>query len=105
MSLDDAGGIVVVNCDNQASVEAFNSGRARDRVIAACARAIWYLSAAMQVELQFKHVPGRDMTVPDALSRASANPYYNKLSAQIVYDLSLKPIKISHGLFTYMSFM
>ena len=66
---EDAGNVVVVNCDNQPAVDAFSGGRAEDPVLSACARAMWFLSAQNQVTYEFRHIPGDLMCVPDALSR------------------------------------
>ena len=39
------GGTIEVHCDNKAAVDALTSGRARDQVLAACCRAIWFHAA------------------------------------------------------------
>ena len=60
---------VEIKCDNMAVVEVLKSGRARDCVLAMCARNIWLLSAMFNVELVVNHIPGCHNVVADLLSR------------------------------------
>ena len=52
-----------------AVVEVLRSGRARDGVLAMCARNIWLLSAMFNVELVINHIPGCTNDIADLLSR------------------------------------
>ena len=81
----DEGNVVVINCDNQAAVEAYRGGRARDKVPSACARALWFLSANNNVMYEFNHIPGELMVIPDALSRTMTGPKYRRLADQYIY--------------------
>ena len=92
-------------CDNQASVEAFRSGRARDRVIGACARALWYVSAAMNVTFRFLHLPGEQNLVADALSRACLSREHKAAAICLIAGLKLnlktpKPCAFSMVIFS-----
>ena len=78
----DGGGTVIIHCDNTATVETYNAGRARDPVLQACARALWYLSATRDIRFNFVHIPGEDMQVADALSHVSLSPAYSASAAR-----------------------
>ena len=64
-------------------VEVHSLGRARDRIIATCARNIWLLAASYNINVIVTHFRGHDNCVADLLSRwyQSANNYdkLNKL--------------------------
>ena len=60
---------ILVKCDNPAVVHVLTTGRTRDAFLAACARNIWLVSAQNDVELLYRHVPGKDNGVADLLSR------------------------------------
>ena len=105
VSADQAGGTVEVMCDNNASVNAFTSGRARDSVLAACARALWYHAAGTDVDLTFTHVPGEGMVLPDALSRASLDAGGRARADTLISRLSLQRVPISRTQFNYKKFM
>ena len=60
---------VEIKCDNMAMVEVLRSGRARDSILAMCARNIWLLAAMFNVKLVINHIPGSHNTVADLLSR------------------------------------
>ena len=100
-----AGGIVQVFCDNQPSVDALTSGRAKDPVLAACARALWLHAARTDTDLEFTHMPGEGMALPDALSRASFGEKSRKTADDLIYKLSLKNVGINAEVFSYGSFL
>ena len=100
-----AGGVVEVYCDNSASVSAYTSGRARDGVLAACCRAMWFVAAATNTSLEFAHVPGESMILPDALSRAHADPRLNAKAQEIISKRPLQRQPIDKRAFCYSSFM
>ena len=66
---NDSGKTVLVKCDNESTVYSLKFGRARDAVMAACARGMWFLGASKNINFIFEHVPGVNMVVADALSR------------------------------------
>ena len=104
-TMDHAGGIVEVYCDNQASVSAYSSGRARDYVLAACCRAMWFKAAATQTTLRFTHVPGEAMVLPDALSRAHLSVDMKRQADAIIDKMGLTHINPSAALYAYKSFL
>ena len=56
-------------CDNQAVIEVLSSGRARDQILAMCARNIWLLTATYNIALLVSHIQGTKNNVADLLSR------------------------------------
>ena len=56
-------------CDNQAVVEVLSAGRARDQVLATCARNVWFLTATYNIALMVSHIQGAHNNVADLLSR------------------------------------
>ena len=102
---DCAGGTIEVMCDNRPSVDAFTSGRARDEVLAACARALWFHAAATDVDIRFTHVPGEGMALPDALSRAAVDAAGRARADRLITKLSLRRVRIKGADFNYKSFL
>ena len=100
----DAGTVVIINCDNQAAVEAYRGGRARDKVLSACARALWFLSANNGVIYEFNHIPGDLMTIPDALSRAMTGPKYRSLADKFIQEMNLQCVEVPRSAFMFSSF-
>ena len=72
-----------------ATVQALTSGRARNHVLAECARACWMIQAIHSVKLVFRHLPGIRNPVADALSRAHMNRHYFDLAMKYVTDNGL----------------
>ena len=99
-----AGGTIEIMCDNRPSVDAFTSGRARDPVLAACARALWFHAAQADVDLRFIHVPGEAMTLADALSRASLGATARAQADALITKLSLSRVKVDRLSFSYKAF-
>ena len=60
---------LLVKCDNEAVVKVLQSGRARDPLLGAFARNIWYISALADIDVQYVHVMGKANRVADLLSR------------------------------------
>ena len=102
---EHAGGVIEVYCDNSAAASSYSSGRARDPVLAACCRAMWYKAAATQTTLTFAHVPGTSMILPDALSRAHFDPTLDKRAKRIVGRNGMLEVRVSANHFAYTSFM
>ena len=70
-----------IYCDNLASVEVLTSGKARDQIMATCARNIWLLCSLFNVHSSVHHISGKDDDVADLLSRWTG-------SQQNLYQLS-----------------
>ena len=60
---------VLIKCDNLAVVQVLQSGRTRDAFMAACVRNVWLEAALSDVQLIYKHFPGKLNSVADLLSR------------------------------------
>ena len=101
---DSAGGTIEVMCDNQPGVDALTSGRARDQVLAACARAMWFHAAQNDVDLRFTHVPGEGMALPDALSRVAINQACRDRADHLIRRLGITPVSVDWRAFSYKSF-
>ena len=102
---DLAGGTVEIMCDNRPSVDAFTSGRARDEVLAACARALWFQAANADVDIRFTHVPGEAMALPDALSRAAVDASGRARADHFIAKLSLRRVRINGADYNYKPFL
>ena len=100
-----AGGTVQVFCDNQPSVDALTSGRAKDSVLAACARALCLHAAQMDIDIEFTHTPGEGMALPDALSRASLTPKDRQNADLLIKKLSIVRVHVDSKAYSYNSFI
>ena len=96
---------IMVKCDNSAAVAIFSSGRGRDPVILACARAIWRHSAEVDCTLVFRHIPGVMMEAADTLSRACISPSHARKAHQLIQDRGLVSIDVGFQMFDYYSFL
>ena len=79
----DVGTTVSVRCDNKPAIDVYRSGRGRDPVLLACARAIWLIQAQKQVRLVFIYTPGVNMQLADTLSRAPAECKFRYLVSDL----------------------
>ena len=60
---------IEIKCDNMAVVDVIRSGRARDQILAKCARNIWLITSIFNINLVVNHIPGQENTVADLLYR------------------------------------
>ena len=60
---------IKIHCDNKAVVDILTYGRARDALIATCARNIWLLTALYNISLLVVHIEGQKNSIADLLSR------------------------------------
>ena len=68
--------------DNMAVVEVLNTGKARDSVLTMCARNIWLISAMFNIQFKFTHIPVKENSLVDLLSRWAGQPgEFDKLLA------------------------
>ena len=74
---------LLVFCDNQATVEVINKGRARNNFAQACLREICWISAKNNLVIKVKHRLGVLNTVPDYLSRWHLKGYKEKFYAEM----------------------
>ena len=64
-----------------AVVEVHNSGKARDSVLAMCARNIWLIGAIYNIHPKVTHIAGQNNSLADLLSRWTGQPCdYSKLN-------------------------
>lgn len=64
-----AGKNIVLITDNLSSAYALSTGCTRDSVLSACAREMWLQAAVADHDILFRHMPGVDIPLADALSR------------------------------------
>ena len=100
-----AAGTIEVYGDNSASISAYSSGRARDPVLAACCRGMWFHAAKTQTNFIFTHMPGEAMALPDALSRAHQDPKHQALAATMERRAGISRVRADPAAFSYASFM
>ena len=60
---------VIFFCDNLAVVHVVKTNRTRGKFLALCLRNIWLLAALHDVEIELKHIPGKENIEADVLSR------------------------------------
>ena len=58
---------VEIICDNLAVVEVLSCGKARDHIMATCARNIWLLAVIYNINVIVTHIRGCDISVTDFL--------------------------------------
>ena len=67
---------VLIHCDNQAVVTVLNTGKTRDPFLAACARNVWYVTAANDIDARFSHIRG--LTILWQISSPGGRAPHNK---------------------------
>ena len=60
---------ILVRCDNMAVVQVLSSGKTKDPFLATCARNVWMDASLKNIDLEYRHIPGRDNKIADLLSR------------------------------------
>lgn len=77
-----------LQCDNNNSVQALNTGRSQALGMQAHLREIWFLSALHDFELRTEHIPGCNNTIADHFSRWHLAPshkaHFTSLTANLV---------------------
>ena len=90
-----------VFCDNQASVDVINSGKARDKFMASCLRELWLEVAMFGFELRAVHLPGVDNRIADSLSRWNIHPKYQKMFREFTNNEKYFEIFIPAEMFNF----
>ena len=67
----------------------------------ACLREIWLLSALQDFELRVEHLPGRDNTIADHLSRWHLAPSHQAQFPSLTADLITTPVVCPPELFQF----
>ena len=69
-------------CDNLAVVQVLQTGKARDSRLATFVRNIWLITSIFNIHLAVTHIPGKNNSVADLLSRWKVTPHnQTKLSS------------------------
>ena len=101
----DCGKLIEIHCDNLAAVSVYHTGRGRDSVILACARAIWAHAAISDCSLTFKHIPGELMGVADTLSRVPISMEAESKAFAMCQLMCLDRINVEANAFHYSAFL
>ena len=60
---------IEVFCDNLAVVQVLQAGKARDSRLVTFVRNIWLITSIFNIHLAITHIPGKNSSVADLLSR------------------------------------
>ena len=92
---------ILIQCDNEGSVEVINTGRAHNAFLQDCLREIAFYASIWEFEIKTKHIAGVKNRIPDALSRWSLGNQYKKEFFRLVGDEPVYECKISDELFHF----
>ena len=94
-----SGHTVNLGCDNRATVSVLQSAKAKDRLLAACAKQIWLFSTVFDFTLVPFHRPGSEMEQLgiDALSRRHLSPKFQNIVDTLA--LTGRRVRVPIGLF------
>lgn len=76
LSKQDRGSHILVKCDNLGSVQVFQTGKGRNRVLLECARYLWMAQAMLDLRISYAHIAGECNTIADSLSRLHISGVY-----------------------------
>lgn len=96
---------IELRCDSEATINALAFGRARNKVLNAVARAVWYIQAQRDINIVYTHVPGESMALPDAFSRAHLSKEFRRKADAFIHKLSLKRVTPKRYAPNYKNFM
>ena len=85
-----------IRCDNMAVVEVLNTGRAKDAILATCARNIWLLASIYNVHMVINHIPGVSNVIADLLSRWQGTALNMQTLSNLVPSFQWVPVHIDH---------
>lgn len=97
--------VVIVKCDNMATIECFSRGTARDSYMAAISRAMWYVMARADITPIYAHVPGEQMVSADALSRMTVSEPHRIIATQIIHHNKLREVKLKSHYLDFSDFL
>ena len=87
---------VLIHCDNEAVVNVLKIEKTCDLYLRVCARSIWYIAAALDMDLHYVHIKGVNNQVADVLSCWQGRPdQWQLLQAHISKPMWLN---VSHEL-------
>ena len=87
---ESAGLHIIINTDNIGSKYALELGRTKDKILAACSRQLWLEAAVKDHTVQVCHKYGKDLPLPDALSRMH-EPAKARLACRLIEEKRLLP--------------
>ena len=93
---------VVLHCDNSSVVQVVTYSRAWDRFLQAALKELTYLVALHRFELKVVHLSSDENRVPDWLSRWGYGGKVRRLFRQYSADKSLRRVKVTHALLTFL---
>lgn len=96
---------VQITCDNEGAIATLSSGRGRDPIITAVARAFWFFAAKRNIHFNFNHAPGHTMLVADALSREHLSDKDAAEARRIVREFGLQYCEVHPRCSDYSSFL
>lgn len=105
MTKEKHSSVVLIKCDNQATIECFNRGTARDPYMAAISRAMWYVLARADATPIYQYTPGDQMTTADALSRMLISPQHRAIADDIISTCNLERREIKPYYLDFSGFM
>jgi hypothetical protein len=76
-----------VFCDNMAAISVLLTGKGVDKMMLSCAREIWLASVKWNINILPYHKPGKDMLIPDTLSRAHLSPAHQRRADELTTGL------------------
>ena len=69
---------VMAYCDNEAAVSVVNSGYSRDPQMMQLLRSLFFIAAWHGITVGATHIPGRDNTLADAISRNHMDVFFQQ---------------------------
>ena len=96
---------IEVMCNNIAAVWTFVAMSAKDRVLLAAARALWFWANDHQLTISFTHKSGSQLILADSLSRESIGREHRILSDKIIKEKSLKRFHPDFKFLNYSEFL
>lgn len=80
----DRGSHILVKSDSLSSVQVFQSGRGRNKVLLDCARHLWMCQALLDIRISYAHITGQDNIIADSLSRMHISRVYREIADEFV---------------------
>ena len=96
-----AGRCIMIHCDNQACVEMINSMRSRNNFLQMCLRELWLKLAVNNIMVKAAHIPGRENTIADCLSRWHTDAIYQSWFKALTVALNFQPVPVNPQLFSF----
>ena len=88
--------IIEIKCDNMAVVDVLRTRKARDGILATCARNIWLLTSLFNIQLLVNHIPGIHNETADLLSRWQGTDKQFHLLSTLVPNYEWMPVHLDH---------